>query len=536
MSTQAGPLVQPSRRAVFARALANGSLRRVLAAYLLFNVAEWANFIALLIWAYERNGVRGASAIALIQLIPATLLAPLAAKVSARLPRHRALTLGYAAQSLAYLTTGVALAVGAPYALIAVCAAMSAVTVTLTRPVHNALLPELAETTDELTAGNTASGSVEAIAAFLGPLLSALIIVPWGAAGVLFATGFGAAAAVALTARLHIAGAPKEERAVAGEARSAQLREVIRDRTARTLSAMVVAEYALVGMLDILYVVLAFELLDLSAAGPGLLNSALGMGSILGAALTVTLVGRARLAPVLVAAALVTGLPIALAGQVPTAALAAILLGAAGVGKLFVDIGSRTLVQRALPERMLVAVFGLHEAMMMGGMAIGSLLAPVLVTTLGPRWAFVAAGCLLPVVALASWWGLRDADSRAAVPGDIFDLLARVPMLALLAPRTIERLARGATRAAAPAGTKVIAEGDVGDLFHVIVSGQARVTQQGTVLRELGPGEGFGEIALLRDVPRTATVTVTEDTELVQLEREAFLTAVTGTPQAVHVG
>ncbi len=525
--------MKPTRRAVLAQAMANRSLRRVLAAYLLFNLAEWANWIALLIWGYERSGVRGASALALIQLVPATLLAPTAANLLARLPRRRAVTMGYVAQSVSYVALGVALATGAPYAVVAVLAAVGAVAVTFTRPVHNALLPELAETTAELTAANTASGSMEALAAFGGPMLSAIVIIPWGLPGVLFVTGAGMGVAFALTARLHrVSGSAA--RALAGVSERTQLRKVARHRTARVLSAMVAAEYVLVGMMDILLVVLALDLLGLSDSGPGLLNSALGVGAVLGAAGTVALVGRDRLAPVLLVAALVAGVPIALAGQVPGVVLAVLLLTLAGAGKLFVDIGSKTLVQRAVPEQMLVAVFGVQEAMMMAGLAIGSLLAPVLVTTVGAHWAFVAAGAFLPVVTGLSWWGLRDADAKAVVPGDVFDSLAQVPLLAVLVPRTLERLARGAHKVAAPAGTVVINEGDAGDLFYVIVAGSARATKGGTVLRELGPGDWFGEIALLRDVPRTATVTTTADTDLVCLERAPFLLAVTGTPRAME--
>ncbi len=515
------------------QATANRSLRRVLAAYLLFNLAEWANWIALLIWAYERSGVKGASGIALIQLVPATLLAPTAANLSARMSRRRALKLGYAAQSVSYVALAVALAAGTPYVAVAVLAAIGAVTLTFTRPVHNAFLPELSESTGELTAANTASGSMEALAAFGGPLVSAIVIIPWGPAGVLFVTGTAMGLAFLLTARLRRVD-QGAARVIAGSSEPTQLREVASHRTARVLSAMVAAEYVLVGMMDILLVVLALDLLGLSDSGPGMLNSAMGVGAVLGAAGTVALVGRQRLAPVLLIAAIIAGVPIAIAGQVPGVVFAMLLLALAGAGKLFVDISSKTLVQRALPERMLVAVFGVQEAMMMAGLAMGSLLAPILVATVGPHWAFVAAGSFLPVITLLSWWALSDADAKSVVPGAVFDVLAQIPFLAVLAPRTLERLARGVSTTETPAGTVLIKEGDPGELFYVIVSGSARATKSGALLRDLGPGDWFGEIALLRHVPRTATVTATADVELVCLEREPFLVAVTGTPQAVE--
>jgi Cyclic nucleotide-binding domain len=525
-----------SRRAVFARALASRPLRRALLAYLLFNLAEWASWIALLVWAFDRGGVRGASVIALLQLVPATLLALVTSRLSARLPTSHALWVGYAAQAVAYLATGTALLLSAPYAVVAVLAAASAVSVTWTRPVHIALLPRLADTTGELTAANTASGSVEALATCLGPLLSAAVIGPWGAGGVVVVVGGSAAVSSLLTVRLaagHGAATGSRTAGSKGAADRVSVRAVLTDRVSRALTAMVAAEYVLVGMMDILLVVLALDLLSTADSGPGVLNAALGVGGVLGAGLTVVLVGRRRLAAPLVAATIITGVPIALTGAATAPWVATALLVLAGAGKLFVDVTSRTLVQRALPQRMLVAIFGVQEATMMGGLAVGSLAAPLLVGSIGPRWAFVAAGLFLPAVTVACWRALRHADAATEVPVAIFDLLMRVPFLAVLPPRIVERLALEATTAPAPAGAVVVRQGDVGDQFSVLASGAVEVTQGDQVLRRLGPGDWFGELALLRDMPRTATVTATEDTELVQLGRDEFLTAVTGARQSV---
>jgi hypothetical protein len=525
-----------SRRSVFARAMSNGPLRRVLLAYLLFNLAEWAGWIALLVWAYDRGGVRGASVVALIQLVPAALLALLVAKAAERVPTSRALWVGYAIQAAAYLATGGALLGSAPYAVVVVLAAVTAVAVTATRPVHISLLPGLAETTGELTAANTASGAAEAVATCLGPLACAAVIGPWGAGGVLVVMGASAVLSGVLTVRLPSVGSGETRPvtgAAPGAAESVGVREVLTDRTARALNSMVAAEYVLVGMMDILLVVLALDLLSTGDSGPGVLNAAMGVGGVLGAGLTVVLVGRRHLAPALVAGALVTGLPIALTGlaTVPWVALALLVL--AGGGKLFVDVTSRTLAQRALPQRMLVATFGVQEATMMAGLAVGSLAAPLLVGSVGPRWAFVAAGLFLPAVSVASWRALRHADAATEVPVAIFELLTRVPFLGVLPPRIVERLALEATTTAVAARAVVVRQGDAGDQFSVLAAGGVEVTQAGRVLRRLGPGDWFGELALLRDVPRSATVTATEDTVLVQLGRDAFLTAVTGAPRSV---
>ena len=152
-------------------ALRNRRLLRVQAAYFLYNLVEWASWIAILVWAYDAGGVRAASALAVVQLVPSALLASPAANWLDRLPRARALALGYSLQAVTLGAIGLALAFDAPSVLVVVAAALAAVAMTLTRPVHHALLPEISDTTAELTAGNSTSGWAEAAGVFLGPLV-----------------------------------------------------------------------------------------------------------------------------------------------------------------------------------------------------------------------------------------------------------------------------------------------------------------------------------------------------------------------------
>ena len=312
-------------------------LRRALAAYLLFNIGEWANWIALLVWAYSEAGVRGASVIAVVQLVPAALLASVSAAWLGRMPAPRALRLGYAAQAASAATLGTAILLDASFGLVCVLALPITVSVTMTRPVHHTLLPEVSATTGELTAANAASGWVEAAAIFLGPLASGAIAAWWHPGGVLVVMATGSAVALLCTIGLG-PGVPRVV-VVAEDARpTAALRAVVRHPAARLISGLVAAEWAMLGMLDILLVVLAFDLLDLSTAGPGLLNSALGLGGLLGAGLAFVLIGAQRLSPALVAGAVATGVPFALAGLSRSAWLAMALIAVCGAGKLFFDV------------------------------------------------------------------------------------------------------------------------------------------------------------------------------------------------------
>ena len=516
---------------VLRRCWANGRLRRALTAYLLFNINEWAGWIAMMVWAYGVHGVRGASLVAMAQVVPAAVVA---SAIAARLGRMRApsaLRLGYGVQAASAAVVGVAMLVDAPFALVCVLVAGAYVAVTMTRPVHNVLLPEISDTTSELTAANAGSGSVEATAVFLGPLVSGALTAWWHPGGVLVVMAFASGVSVLCTLGL---GAGVDRIADGDGSAMSSLRSVASDPAARLLSGLVGAEFMLIGILDILLVVLALDRLEMSDAGPGLLNSALGIGGIIGAAFTVVLVGARRLAPALVAGAVVAGLAAALAGLSPGPAVAIVLLAVCGAGKVLFDVALRTFVQRVLPDHLLAAVFGLQESTMMAGLAVGALVAPVLVTGTDPVAAFMIAGAFLPAVAIAGWWSLARFDASTTVPADRLVLLQRVPMLAMLAPRVVERLAVFSGLEQHADRVVIVSEGEQGDLFYVIVSGEAVVTHGEDEIRRLGPGDWFGELALLRaDAHRTATVAAVGAVSLLTVDRRTFLTALAGTPRAV---
>jgi MFS family permease len=511
------------RTAVIRNALTNNRLRRVLFAYLMFNICEWAVYLTLLVWAYGEGGVRGSSLIAALQLIPSAMFASLLSTLLLRFSRGMALLMGYAVQTVAMLGLATVLLLELPFGAVAPVAMVAAVAVTLTRPAHHALMPEISETTADLTAGNAASGSVEAAATFLGPLSSGFLLAAWSPGGAVLVMGVASAVSAGVVAGLGGLRRPTASRPARA---SSSVLLVGRDPVARLLCALVAAEYVLVGMMDILLVVLALDFLEMSEAGPGLLNSALGVGGIVGALFTVVLIGRARMAPFVVFGAVVAGIPFTLAGVVGGPVPALVVVAACGAGKVFFDVANRTFVARLLPDRLLTAVFGTQESLMMAGVAVGTLLAPLLVALLGGPWAFAVAGVFLPVVAVGAAGRLRRLDQATAVPQQVLTLLRGVPLLAVLAPRVVERLAMETVLTQFSAGEVVIAEGAPGDRFYVVAAGRAEVTQAGAYVRELGPGSWFGELALLRDTPRTATVTAATELELLVVERDAFLASV----------
>jgi hypothetical protein len=176
----------------------------------------------------------------------------------------------------------------------------------------------------------------------------------------------------------------------------------------------------------------------------------------------------------------------------------------------------------------LARVFGVLETLILVTLGLGSLVAPALVAAVGDRGAFVASGVFLPVLVVLAWPRLRAIDRDSVVPARQLELLRGIPIFALLAPPELERLAASLVPVEVPAWSVVVAQGDRGDRFYVVDEGRAVVELDGAEYGELGPGGFFGEIALLRDVPRTATVRALEPLKLWALDRDVFIPVVTG--------
>ena len=415
---------------VFRAVLSNRNLRHELLAFLIFNACEWAAWIAVLVFAYDRGGASAAGAVAVIQLIPAIFVAPLGSVVGDKLPREKALGLGFSAQALTMGMTAVALHSEAPIAVIYGCAALATCAITLTRPVHFALLPELAETPPELTASNSASEILQGFAVFAGPIPAAFLLTHGGPWLVLAVATLALSVAALIAFRLHRAaasGAEMTEREPLLSGALEGFHELRREHAAALLTLLSGASNVVIGMVEVLIVVLALQVLQTSQGGPSLLTSALGVGELLGAGATAILVGRGRLVPALMLGVLVTGLPLALVAVTSAPPPAALLLLASGAGEAFFAVAGRTLLQRTVNDDVLARVFGLQEAMTTAGLAVGAALAPMLVRAFGARGAFVAAGALLPIAGLLAWPRLRTVDAESRVPGPELATLAVDP-------------------------------------------------------------------------------------------------------------
>jgi MFS family permease len=519
-------------RAVVGGVFRNPELRRVELAFAGFNAAEWGVWIAMLVYAYEQGGATTAGLVAFAQLVPAGIAAPFAAVLADRYRPARVLALGYVAQALALSATAAALLAHAPPLAAYALAAVAATCVTITRPTQSALVPALARAPDELTATNVVSGWIEALSVLVAPAATGVLLAV-ASPGWVFAVFAGVVLVGALLAA-RVQGPPAAGEAVAPlEDALAGFRVLGRDPSTRSLVGLLAGQFVAIGALDVLYVVLAISVLDLGGSGAGYLNAAFGAGGVAGLAVTVALVGRRRLTPALVLGILVWGTAFVLLGAWPTTVGALLLLAAAGAGRSLLDVAGRTILQRTAPIDVLSRVFGVLEGLSMAGLALGSLLTPALVSLFGARWAVVSIGALLPLAVLLTIRQLAAIDRKTPAPVVEIALLRSLPLFSPLAAPALEGLAHGLAGLEAPAGTDVVREGDPGDRFYVVADGELEVTHGGRPLRTIGRGEGFGEIALLENVPRTATVTARTDARLYALDKPTFLASVTSHPRAL---
>jgi MFS family permease len=516
-------------------AVRNENLRRVEFAWGASIAAEWAHFVALGVFAYQQGGTSAVGVAGLVRLLPAGIVAPLAAPLGDRFRRERFLLTMTLVGAAALAGSAVA-ALADQQALVFVLAGVVGLSSTLTRPALQALLPSLARTPEELIASNGATSTIESLGTLVGPLLAG-VLVSLGNVWLVFAVGAvtllgGAAlfARVRVDSRIDLSAGNRES---VSRMIAVGLRTVVRTPRTRLVIGLTFAQTFVRGCLNVLIVVAAFRILHGGAAAVGYLTSAIGVGGLIGAMGAMTLGGR-RLAAPFGLSLVFWGVPIVLIAPRPYFAAAILLLAIVGAANSVEDVAVFTLLQRIIPDEMLTRILGLVWGLAMGGVAIGSIVAPAIVNAIGSRPAFVLVGSILPLLTLIVYRRLVEID-RAVAPPAALELIDRVPMFAPLSIATKERIASNLISVPVRAGEVVIRSGDQGDRFYLVGAGELDVDADGRHSTARS-ADYFGEIALLRDVPRTATVKAAVDSQLYALQRDDFLVAVTGHSAARAAG
>jgi MFS family permease len=527
--------VADSRQA-FASVFTNPDLRWIELSWAGTVCAYWVFIITLAFYAYQRGGPAAVGLVALLRVLPSVLATPFGAVLGDRYRRERVIFAINLARSVTIATAALAVFSGAPAPVVYALGSLMGLLQSTFRPTQAALLPLLARSPQELTAANLVLVTTEAVGIFLGPAVGGLLLAATGIDIVFAITAVVFLASAVLLVRV------RSTRSDETEARSTEgslLREVFagyrtvfRDSRLRLVIGLYAWGSFVGGALNVMLVVTALEVLDLGKAGIGFLNSAVGIGGLLGGAVAFGLIGRSRLASDFGLGIAIFGVPIALIGVFPNTALALVLLGIGGAAATVIDIAGITLLQRAVPDEVLTRVMGVLQSLYVGTLGLGAFAAPGLIALFGNRGALIATGALPVVVAALAWPRLRALDRTVAPPPPELELLRAVPMFRPLPEATLEQLASRLVPVHVVSGTDVVREGEHGDRFYLVAHGDLDVSLDGTRGEPLHDGDYFGEIALLRDVPRTATVSAVTDADLLALDRDAFLGAVSGDPRS----
>ena len=522
----------------------NPSLRRIQLAGAGSMIGDWAYSTAVVVWVYGVGGAKAVGVYGALRFVLMALASPLGSTLADRLPRKAVMIASDLARAVLVVLATVCLWLGTPAWPVFLLAIAASLLGCVFRPAQMSLLPSLTDKPQELTAANGTASTIESLAFFVGPALGATLVALSNVETVflLNAATFVLSAAFVAGVRPHPrlhggsgAGASHASGADGAEAgtpgmfaeMAAGFTTIGRSRDLTMVAVLVCTQTVVAGSMLVYSVIFAVDLLHTGPEGVGYIDSVFGVGAIVGGFYAIARAARNHIANDLALGTILWALPLLLvvAWPSPTTVFASAVV--MGFGNPLVDVNFATIVQRITPDAVLGRVFGAFEGALIAGMAIGSAVMPFLIKGIGLRPALTVLALAVALPAFAYLPRCRRLDTTLVEPEGTA-LLRAIPMFAPLTRATLENLARQLTRESALAGTVVLREGEESDRFLVIRSGSVRVTQGEQVLRTEGAGDYFGEIGLLRDVPRTATVTAVEDTELLSLSRSVFLEAVSG--------
>jgi hypothetical protein len=507
-------------------------LRRALASYQLYGLVEMTVWVGMVLYAFDTGGAPLAGLVAVVELVPAALLSPVIVTRVEGLSRGTALGVAQGAVAAASLSTMTLLLMHAPVGIVVVAATITLTAIAVVRPLYFASLPQLAETPAALVSANSLSSVSEGVSYFLAPVIAGFGTQLAGTWFVFAIASILATTAAVLCVRLGLR-APASSSATDGNEMSwrrafTSLGSLWGEWGALALLLVMATRFVIGGALDILGISFSEDVLGRGPGGAGLLIGAIGIGGLVGALVAGPLAMRRRLVPVIGLGGLLQGLGLAAVALVSVLAPAMLALVICGVGGAVLTVAGRTLLQRTSDEGVLARVFAVQEGTSLLGWALGSALAPMVIAWLASAGAFALFGMGCALFTLAALIFIRRLDGRALVPSVAVALLRQVPFLAILPPYELERMAAKASWTDVAAGDVVIRQGAVGDAFYVVADGAFEVSVDDVPLAGvLRAGEGFGEIALLHAVPRTATVTALSTGRVLTVSSPAFLAAVT---------
>ena len=525
----------------------NPGLRKINLALAGSMIGDWAYGTAILIWAYDIGGARAVGIWYTVRLVLMTIVTPFASTIVDRLPRKMVMISTDVIRAVLCLAVAGLIWADGPVWLVFVLATVAPLIGAPFRPAVAALMPKLVKTPDELTAANGTASTIESLAFFMGPAIAAILVSAIGIPVVVVFNALTFLWSALLVSQIRM---PSEEPARAADSTEASdaedpdevaeeesqsffmesmegFKAIWRDPDLRLVSGVYSAQTVVAGASAVFSIEMAVQMTDFGSAGVGYLDSAMGVGALLGGLVAVGRSSIGKLGTDFGVGVVFWALPLLLTAIWPQMWAAFLAMFIIGVANPVVDVNASTILQRKTDDEVMGRVFGALDTALIGAMALGSAIMPVMIHFWGLRWSLAVLAILISASVLPAFGRLKAMDATLREPEGLA-LLRQVPLFAPLELKSLERVAQQLVRIEVPAGEVLIREGDEGDRFYVIDSGQMTASFEGSVLRQMGPGDPFGEIALLRDVPRTATVTADEPTVVLALDRADFLDAVTG--------
>ncbi len=585
--------ISASREAI-SEVFRNPALKRINVAYAASIMGDCAYGVGVGIYAYIQGGATAVGVLGVVRYVSAAVMTPFSATLADRYDRRRIMVRADLVRFVLVMAAAGVVFFDGPALVVYALAVLASLASTAFRPAQAALLPRLARHPDELTAANVTSSTIESVGFFAGPAIAGVLIafteidvvfvfnaltflwsaivigglvVPDRADGpapeavavarpgpdadvpapspVVATVGAEPpeAAGVAMLERPRTdmadgneppTGPPADERPAGFLSEASQgFRTILGNRDIRLIIGVYAAQTVVAGASLVFTVAVALDLLDLDQAAVGVMDAALGVGGLVGGVVALILAQRSALARDFGVGVIAWAAPLILISAIPRLWSALVAMVIIGVANSVVDVNAFTVLQRLVPDEVMGRVFGAMESTIIAGMALGSLMMPLLISTVGLRTGLTIIGVAVTAVGLSALPSLGRIDTVALAPAGVATLRA-VPMLAALSRDVLEQLAHTSELRHYDADQVVFAEGDAGDHFHVIEQGAAAVIIHGERVAEIGPGDCFGEIALLRDIPRTATVMATRPLVTRTLSREDFVPAVTGHGGARH--
>ncbi len=528
--------------AAYRRLLGNGPLSRLLLGEFVSSIGDWLYLVALLIIIYERTndavvlGIVGAA-----RVLPYVFLSIPAGIVADRFDRRLVLLITDLGRGALMLVLAWLVATNGSIEAIVAVTILATCLSSFFGPAIGSYLPTLVKDESDLGPANTAYASLDNIAFVIGPATASIILTLANDLAVAFllnAVSFLVIAIILWGLPPSIAGrgTAASDDGIPAEPPGPFDWRTVRRPVAGLMVVDSVGSFVFAG-LGILTVVIAYDLLgrDGGEAATGALNSAVGVGGLIGAIVSGVLVLRRKLGPPLVAGALIMGASVAALGMSGSLAIALVAMAVVSLGSLLVQIVTETLFQRVVPDAVRGRTLGVLSTVSVLMYAAGSLLLPAAAELVGLAPVLIASGVALVVSAAIAIVALGPWATQAPVPDALRARLSALPMFEGLPPARLETAERRSVLVPMVAGEVVIRQGDPADRFYVIGEGEVEVTQaapgssQPRVLRRMGVGEGFGEIGLLHASARTATVTALSSGTLVALDGDAFLDLVNGT-------